>query len=77
MKIFVELFDHDKTIAVEIDKDDQITKLRAKIQELAGIQIDDYKLVYDDEQLLDFSTVGDYKITPDAIVMCIDRKNDG
>ena len=64
---------YGKTIAINLDKNDTIEKVKAKIQEKEGIPQEEQRLIYEAKQLEDNKTITDYLIPRQSTISLILR----
>lgn len=76
MQVFVKTLT-GKTISVDVEPDESVESLKAKIQEKEGVPIDQQRIIFDGKQLDSLKSLSDYDIDDDSTLHLVLRLRGG
>ncbi len=76
MQVFVKTLT-GKTISVDVEPDESVESLKAKIQEKEGVPIDQQRIIFDGKQLDSLKSLADYDIDDDSTLHLVLRLRGG
>jgi len=76
MQLFVKTLT-GKTVSIEVEEDESIEDVKAKIAEKEGIPPEQQRLIFGGQQLQDAKTLGDYDVGDDATLHLVLRLRGG
>jgi hypothetical protein len=76
MQVFVKTLT-GKTISVDVEPDESVESLKAKIQQKEGVPADQQRIIFDGKQLDSLKSLSDYDIDDDSTLHLVLRLRGG